>query len=69
MEEWRKRDLLPESELRCSLPQLLGLVLVIGLDKLVVDHEERVSWDIIRKRRDDRQPWHRCRMEVDLARS
>ena len=41
--------LLAKSELRCGLPQLLDLAVVISLDERVVNHEQRVHWNITRK--------------------
>lgn len=49
---------LPEAKFRGSLPQPVDLVGVVMLDKLVVDHEERVSGNTFRERWELGQAWH-----------
>lgn len=46
------KHLLPEPELRRCFPELIDLLLITYLDQTVVNHKERVSWYIFRKRRE-----------------
>ena len=54
----KRKYVLPETELSCSLPELRDLARVVGADQLVVDDEERMVGDVLGERREGGKSRH-----------